>query len=282
MRIAHAAKLGIKTLLALNGASVVRALRFGPRAGARSLQQAYQAVDPFSASERRPEVVLLRRIPEVSSKEAFAWPAEICLDLRFADISGSTPTRDILSFLALAMAQEPEAALEFGTFWGSTTANLARNLLYATIHTIDLPDDPKEAEALTADKPVDDTYLIESRQLGRAFRGTPLAHRIVQHAGDTATYDYGVIRDVLSFFLVDGSHTYEYAKNDTLVSLGLAKGPATIVWHDCDELHPGVTRWLGELVDAGLAVRRIAGTSVAYLRFEAADARIQGVLRGTK
>ncbi len=280
MGIGKSSSVLLKALLSLNGASVVRALRLGPRQGANSLQRAYQAVDPFSTRERRPELLLVQAIPEIDAAEAFSWPSELKLDLRFADVSGSTPIRDIVSMLALAVAQQPKAMLEFGTFWGSTTANLALNLPYAVVHTIDLPPDLSEARALTAGKPVDDVYLIESRQLGKAFRGSPLAERIVQHAGDTATYDYSVIRDPMSYFLVDGSHTYEYAKSDTLTSFRLATGRSTIVWHDCDELHPGVTRWLGELIRAGLPVRRIAGTAAAYLHFDSDDERILRQARG--
>ncbi len=280
MQIRGLSSMILKGLLSLNGASAIRGLRLGRAEWSRSLQRTYQAVDPFSTRERRQETLLLRKIPEIASAEAFLWPSVIEVDLRFADVDGSTPTRDILSILALAMEQRPEAVLEFGTFWGSTTANLARNLPDAVIHTIDLPPERSQALVLTAGKPVDDVHLIESRQLGEAFRGSPLAKRIVQHAGDTATYDYSGIHDRLSFFLVDGSHTYEYARSDTLTSFRLATGACTIAWHDCDESHPGVTRWLGELIGAGLAVRRIQGTVVAYLRFDAGDKRIRTFAAG--
>ena len=270
----------MKGLLALSGASLVRTLRKGPRAGRKSLEDAYHAVDPFSAAERRRERLLLQRIPERPLTKIVAWPEEIALDLRYADVSGSTPIRDMAVILALAIAQQPKAVLEFGTFFGSATANLARNLPEAIVHTIDLPPDPVEAQRLTEGKPVDDVNLIESRQLGRAFRGTPFERRIVQHEGDTATYDYSRVEGEVSFFLIDGSHTYEYAKSDTLRAFALAQGPSTFVWHDCDEIHPGVTQWLGELLDAGLAVERIEGTVVACLRVEAGDARVRRVIQG--
>lgn len=278
MKFSMAGKTLAKTLLALNGASFIRALRFGPRAGARSLQAAYHAIDPLSAKENSTEAVLLKKIPEVTPEQAYISPEEFRLDLRFADISGSTPINDLLAFVALAVQQHPAAVLEFGTFWGSTTLNLAKNLPDAVIHTIDLPPDDDEAMRLTTDKPVDDLHLIANRQLGQAFRQSPVGERIVQHGGDTATYDYSGITHPVSFFLVDGSHTYEYAKSDTLVALSLASGRSTLVWHDCDAIHPGVTRWLGELIDAGLPVQRIAGTVVAFLRFDAADERVKAVL----
>lgn len=268
---------GLRGLLTLSGASLVRMLRYGPSEGIRSLQDTYFAVDPFSPKERRLAILGLKRIPEVPACDAFTWPETLQLDLRHVDVSGSTPITDLSSILGLAVQQQPEAALEFGTFYGSTTANLARNLPTTVIHTIDLPPDKAEASELTAGRPVDDLNLIESRQLGKAFRGTPLAARIVQHSGDTATYDYSVIPDKLSFFLIDGSHTYEYAKSDTLTAFRLAQAACTVVWHDCDADHLGVTRWLGELIDAGLPVKRIEGTVVAFLRIKAEDQRVQGL-----
>lgn len=261
----------MKALLAVNGASVVRGLRFGPREALERMQVGYQAVDPFSTKENSVERVQLRKIPERRLDEIVALPDEIAIDPRYAMVSGSTPVEDVIAIVALAKAQQPKAVLEFGTFYGSGTANLARNLPDAVIHTIDLPPDREAAEKVIEGRPVDDLHLIQGRQLGKAFRGTPLEQRIVQHLGDTAAYDYGVIRDEISFFLIDGSHTYEYAKSDTLKAFGVAQGASMFAWHDCDETHPGVTRWLGELVDAGLPVYRIEGTVVACLRASAAE-----------
>jgi hypothetical protein len=256
----------MKALLAVNGASVVRGVRFGARAGLKSMQDAYHAVDPFSARENSVERTQLRRIPEKRLVDVIDMPETLLIDPRYVGVSGSTPVQDVAAILALAVTQRPKAALEFGTFYGSGTVNLARNLPQATVHTIDLPPDQDEAQRLIEGRPVDDLYLIESRQLGKAFRGTEFEKRIVQHLGDTAAYDYGQIRDEVSFFLIDGSHTYEYAKSDTLKAFGLAGEKATFVWHDCDDTHPGVTRWLGELVDAQLPVCRIEGTAVACMR----------------
>lgn len=265
-----------KALLAMSGASVVRTLRCGVSDGTKSLIASYAAIDPFSEIEK--SRVSAERIP-VRSLRAFGdVPADLRLDLRWADLSGSTPLNDVVAILSLAVAQQPEALLEFGTFCGSTTANFALNLPNATIHTIDLPPDSEEAERMIRGKPVDDWHLIQSRHLGGAFLGTPLADRIVQHTGDTGTYDYGVIRDPLSFFLIDASHTYEYVKSDTLRAFALAKGSCTFAWHDCDSLHPGVIRWLLELIQAGLPVVRVEGTIVACMLVDAADPRLRKLL----
>ena len=66
---------------------------------------------------------------------------------------------------------------------------------------------------------------------------------------------------------IDGSHTYEYVKNDTEKCLRIAGDGATLVWHDCDRTHPGVVRYLCELKDAGHDVVRIRRTPIAVLNY---------------
>jgi predicted O-methyltransferase YrrM len=145
----------------------------------------YQAVDPFSEGERNR--ARLEKIPVRALRDLAQVPGSLVLDLRWAEMSGATPLNDMVSILTLAVLQQPEAVLEFGTFWGSTTVNLAMNLPSAVIHTIDLPPDRSEAEAAIKNRPVDDKNLIRSRELGRAFCGTEFESSIVQHTGDTAT-----------------------------------------------------------------------------------------------
>jgi len=125
-----------KGLFALNLASIVRGLRFGPKAAQKSLVDTYQVVDPFSMLAQGEAGRLLRRIPEVEMVEAAPWPEQILLDMRYAEVSGSTPLRDIIAILCLAIERAPKAALEFGTFWGSGTVNLAKNLPGATVKRI--------------------------------------------------------------------------------------------------------------------------------------------------
>jgi hypothetical protein len=75
----------------------------------------------------------------------------------------------------------------------------------------------------------------------------------------------------VNFFFVDGSHTYEYARNDTLKCIDVSTEPSTLVWHDCSADHPGVVRWLTELIRIGLPGVRIPNTAVALLDYSPAD-----------
>ena len=99
--------------------------------------------------------------------------------------------------------------------------------------------------------------------VGREFKNQPCARRIRQHFGDTATWNF---RDAgqPTFFFIDGSHTYEYCKNDSERCLSIAGPGAVFLWHDCDDTHPGVVRFVCEWRAMGRDVRRIAGTPIAY------------------
>jgi hypothetical protein len=273
----YVAKVG-KDILSLSLASVIRTSLGGFKEGHKSLEDTYRAVSPFSPLKDGPGRKMLEMIPVVSLESLGGMQEQITLDMRFIGVDGATPLRDLIAILSLAKNQHPQAALEIGTYFGSTTVNLALNLPNATIHTIDLPEDEAEAGALVEGQPVDDFHLIRGRKLGKSFRGTPLEQKIVQHQGDTATYDYGLIHDPVSVFLIDGSHTYDYARNDTLRCFALAKGESTFLWHDCDCYHCGVTAWLVEMIRAGLPVVRVLDTSLACMRIDVQDARVQKVL----
>lgn len=267
-----------KDILSLSLASLIRMSLGGLQEGRKSLHDTYRAVSPFSPLKEGAGRKMLALIPEVSLESLGALPEQVTLDMRYVDVDGATPFRDLIAILSLAKNQHPAAALEFGTYFGSTTANLALNLPSATIHTIDLPEDGAEAAALIATQPVDDFHLINGRKLGKSFRGTALEQRIVQHQGDTATYDYSVIHDPVTVFLVDGSHTYEYARNDTMHCFELAQeapGECTFLWHDCDCHCLGVTTWLVEMIRAGLPVVRVRDTSLACMRLDVRDPQVQ-------
>jgi hypothetical protein len=267
-----------KAALSVSLASLIRMSLGGVKEGLQSLDDTYRAVSPFSPIKHGTCSKMLDRVPEVLLETLGGVPEQVTLDLRFVDTDGATPLRDLLAILVLAKKQNPQAVLEFGTYFGSTTANLALNLPEARIHTIDLPEDDSEASALVEGKPVDDLHLIQGRKLGRSFRGTQLEEKIVQHQGDTATYDYSVIRDAVTLFLVDGSHTYEYARSDTMRCFAMAKGESTFMWHDCDKYHPGVLQWLVEMIAVGLPVVRVQSTSLACMKIDAGDRRIQKML----
>lgn len=203
-----------------------------------------------------PERGDLGRIPQTTMQEILTRHPIISVDGSYSYVDGSLPWCDIVALLSIAVDRSPKTVVEIGTLHGHTTRLLAMNLPHAQIHTIDLPEDPDLAGGLRKD----DFHLIGGRRLGEEYRADPSIRNVTQHLGDTATLPF----PPAELFYIDGSHTYEYVKNDTQKAMAFSDAK-TFLWHDCDTSHPGVTRWLREMIDAGHPVRRITGTNLAVL-----------------
>jgi hypothetical protein len=250
----------------MNLAVAVRALRYGVKDAGKRLGAGLYAVDPLGnmGPEENSD---LKRIPIEPLQSLVSRHHLIQVDSCFYwDEDGWAPAQDLIALLALLRDRDPKAALEIGTYSGATTRMMAINLPNGVIHTVDLPLEKEYSE--TRDNgplPKDDYHLITSRRVGHEFLKDKSINNIVQHFGDTAEWDFKEVADA-TFFFIDGSHTYEYARNDTLKCMAVSKGRrATIVWHDCDEGHRGVTRWLAEMVAEGHPVKRIKGTNLAVM-----------------
>ena len=204
-----------------------------------------------------------KAIPVSSLDEILgATKAQIHLTIqRYED--GILPSNQAMALLAIAVASAPKVALEIGTFMGHTTRQLAMNLPEAMIHSVDLPLDFKPEQDNVVEKKKDDFHLIARRQVGREYRGTPYESRIRQHFIDTAIWDFKAA-DGASLFFIDGSHTYDYCKNDSDRCFELCRGKGVFLWHDCDDTHPGVVKALLEWRALGRNIVRIEGTPIAY------------------
>jgi hypothetical protein len=176
---------------------------------------------------------------------------------------GMLPLKHATALLAILVAEQPAEVLEIGTFMGHTTRAMAENLENAIIHTVDLPRE-YSAESDTAPQfPKDDFHLIRRRVIGREFKDRPCASRILQHFADTALWDFREAGNP-TFFFIDGSHTYEYCRNDSEKCLALCGGRGVFLWHDYDNTHPGVEKFLREWLALGRNISKIAGTTLAY------------------
>jgi hypothetical protein len=180
---------------------------------------------------------------------------------------GMLPSHEAMVLLAIAVAENPDAILEIGTYMGHTTKLLAENLPDATIHTVDLPLEADPVDSSESAIPRDDHHLIHRRVVGREFVGQPCELQIRQHLHDTASWDFAAAVDA-SLYFIDGSHTYEYVKNDSEKCLEKCRGAAVFLWHDCDDLHPGIQRFIREWRAIGRDVRLIADTTLAYRKVE--------------
>ena len=139
---------------------------------------------------------------------------------------------------------------------------MAEELPEAIIHTLDLPLDYLERpDPVSLRK--DDMHLVRRRQVGHEFIGQACSLNIIQHWGDSATWDFRQAAGA-TFFFIDGSHTYEYVMNDSEKCFRLCDGLGTFVWHDAG--HPPIVKFLKEWADMGCDIKFVPGTMLAYWR----------------
>jgi hypothetical protein len=253
----------IQFLLGLNGASIVRGLRFGLPEFVSGCFASLGAAHPFQDRTRNRAERGLKAIPDTALGEILgARKTTIKLNVQKYE-DGMLPTHDAIALLSILAVENPGEVLEIGTFMGHTTRAMAENIPGAVIHTVDLPPDFSAQQDSPAGPPKDDFHLIAQRVVGREFKGQPVAQRIKQHFGDTATMNFQELGRPV-FFFIDGSHTYEYCKLDSEKCYAACGGTGIFLWHDCDAAHPGVIQFVLEWRALGRNIVRIEGTSLAY------------------
>lgn len=188
-------------------------------------------------------------------------------ELSHAD--GGVSALELVIIAALTRRADPQRSFEIGTFDGRTTLNLALNQRAGSeVITLDLPAAQLEQAAQPLED--DDRKYIMKAASGARFQQRTTAARIVQVYGDSATFDFSRYHNAVDLMFVDGSHSYDYARSDSLVALSLVRPGGLILWHDYDTPYwPGVTRALNEMYAqngecAGL--KHIAGTTLCVLQ----------------
>jgi len=211
-----------------------------------------------------------------NSRIPFAKPEELVPDIDeqrimlshcfSADTSSLFP-RELLFLAALIRHLEPHTLFEFGTSLGRTTLNLALNSpADARIYTLDLPLDfailSTRHELLRNEK-----HIALSDRSFVAFDGTPEASRIKRIFRDSAKFKTDDLRRGVDFVFIDGSHSFEYVKNDSEKAFEMLASNGTIVWHDFTNGYqwPGVKRYLLSLAD-DYDLRRVWATNLVVFR----------------
>lgn len=182
-------------------------------------------------------------------------------------VEGNVSLLELLVLARLVRERAPRHLFEIGTFNGRTTITLAANSPSdAIVHTLDLP--PQR----------DTRFQVESKErefMERALSGELIhssAHsgKIHQLHGDSATFDFSSVD--ADFVFIDGSHAYDYVRNDSERALSMVRGRVgTVVWHDYGEWE-GVTRALNELFTSDprfSTLKHIRGTTLAILEIAA-------------
>ena len=145
----------------------------------------------------------------------------------------------------------PHNVLEFGTFNGRTTVNMASNIPAGSqIITVDLP---KKDMNKTKFKLEGISEEDEHDELGYVGKTTKLYMRhalyrkkIKQLWMDTAIFPADDYLKYFDFIFVDASHTYDNCKNDSITAFKCIKEGGFILWHDYNGW-PGVTKALDEI-----------------------------------
>jgi len=202
-----------------------------------------------SASASSIPQAVCRQIPEVSAKEVVGDATHIHL-MEPDCVDGNVTGYELAIFNLLIARRQPETCFEIGTFDGRTTLNMAANASEkAIIFTLDLPRAHIQSAQLKLEKY--DVQYIQKQSSGTRYHGTKWESQIHQLYGDSASFDYTPYLGKCDVVFVDGSHSYDYLKNDTQIALKLiVPHYGMIIWHDygspCWE---GVTRALNELHD---------------------------------
>ncbi len=187
--------------------------------------------------------------------------------LRAADaVEGNITVAELVVISQLVKAIRPARIFEIGTFDGRTTLAMADNAEQAEVLTLDLPPSSIDATALRIEP--HERHLIQKEYSGSRFTSVKgLDGRIRQLWGDSGAFDFSPYVGSCDFVFVDGSHAYDYVRNDTERALELVGVRGMVVWHDYDEW-PGVTRALNEYHRDDVRFRslvRIRGTTLAVL-----------------
>jgi predicted O-methyltransferase YrrM len=147
---------------------------------------------------------------------------------------GNVSTYELYVICAIAKYIDSDRIFEIGTFNGSTTYNLALNTNAQTaIFTLDLP---QKLVSEQSDKQIVHEY--EQGFVVNKFKGTPQEQKITQLYGDSTTFDFSSFLDSMNLIFIDGGHTYECVKSDTVNALKLLSKnknqQACVIWRDFD------------------------------------------------
>lgn len=172
---------------------------------------------------------------------------------------------DLLALGMLCNWVNPRTVFEIGTLRGTTTRHLALNSPEAEVVTLDLPQTP-DVEFQLKTTTIDRDHATRHAAVRRyVFTGSPEEARIRTVFGDSATFDYSPWYNKVDLFFIDGAHSYEYVRSDTMNALKCVHPGGVIAWHDFGRVGVnGVTRWLTELQRTGREIYAVPGSALAY------------------
>lgn len=150
---------------------------------------------------------------------------------------------------------------EIGTASGNTTVLLAANT-EGIVFTLDLPDSADWQPTLT--RLGSDDKVRESRRRAEFIEKNPRSN-IVELTGDSAKFDYAPYHGRIGLFFVDGAHSLEYVRSDTMNAAWCCQNDGVIIWDDFTTTRD-VTNYIRSLKSAGVELFGIRGARLAFTR----------------
>ena len=165
-------------------------------------------------------------------------------------VSGNISMTELFYIVMTVTLFKPKMIMEFGTYNGRTTLNMAINAPNAQIVTVDLPRHKKNKTKFPLEDKGNQRGLDEGGYVGnknKLWKGQDpeIVNRIVQIWEDTARLKFERYKNVANFLFIDASHSYENCKNDSYNGHKIIKKNGIIFWHDYAGW-PGVTEALNE------------------------------------
>lgn len=174
-------------------------------------------------------------------------------------------TVDLLALCQLSAILEPTAAFEIGTLHGQTALHFAMNGA-DKVYTLDLP--PEQTSSTLVTTSFDRIHQQEHGDIRLDFQGTEWESRITCLYGDSATFDYSAFKSGIDLFFIDGAHSFEYVRSDTLKALYCLRPGGVLAWHDFGRRGlNGVSKWLRQL-NRLLPIAALPGGSLAFAKVE--------------
>lgn len=170
---------------------------------------------------------------------------------------------DIVNLCLICQIAKPKVVFEIGTLRGYTALHFALNTpAESRIYTLDLP---AGQQGLLSTTSIDDAHVAGHGLVKQyAWEGLAESSKITCLFGDSATFNYSAWHGQVDFFFIDGAHSYEYVRSDTLNAFECGHPGSVIAWHDYGRLGVnGVARWLTELARTE-NIQVVPGGSLAF------------------
>jgi len=211
-------------------------------------------------------------LPQKQFHELFQTPKELSIYVLpttgYLTYWDAHYTKDVMYLALLAKVLSSKVIFEIGTLHGYTALLFALNTpKEAVIYTLDLPPNGS-VKPLLSTTMIDDAHILShAKTLDYLYYTHPEGKKVNQLYGDSAVFDFTPYHGKVDLFFIDGAHSYEYVRSDSLRALECMKQGGVIVWHDYGRWGVnGVSRFLHELRENGREIYRLPGSSLALLK----------------